>query len=101
MMAPIRRGQIISESGALTDVIGWRLDDVVDLIRGAKDTTVRLEVLPVDAGQDGKHQQIALVRKKVAIEEQAAKSSVIAVKRGGGNQRIRVITPPTLFTVFE
>ncbi len=89
------------ESGALTDVIGWRLDDVVDLIRGAKDTTVRLEVLPVDAGPDGKHQQIALVRKKVAIEEQAAKSSVIEVKRGDVNHRIGVITLPTFYEDFD
>jgi len=89
------------ESGALTDVIGWRLDDVVDLIRGAKDTTVRLEVLPVDAGPDGKHQQIALVRKKVAIEEQAAKSSVIEVKRGDVNHRIGVISLPTFYEDFD
>ena len=89
------------ESGALTDVIGWRLDDVVDLIRGAKDTTVRLEVLPVDAGPDGKHQQIALVRKKVAIEEQAAKSSVIEVKNGDVNHRIGVISLPTFYEDFE
>ena len=89
------------ESGALTDVIGWRLDDVVDLIRGAKDTTVRLEVLPVDAGPDGKHQQIALVRKKVAIEEQAAKSSVIEVKSGDVTHHIGVISLPTFYEDFD
>ena len=89
------------ESGALTDVIGWRLDDVVDLIRGAKDTTVRLEVLPVDAGPDGKHQQIALVRKKVAIEEQAAKSSVIEVKSGDVAHHIGVISLPTFYEDFD
>ena len=89
------------ESGQLTDVIGWRLDDVVDLIRGAKDTTVRLEVLPVDAGPDGKHQLIALVRKKVAIEEQAAKSSIIDVKNGDVTQHIGVISLPTFYEDFE
>jgi carboxyl-terminal processing protease len=89
------------ESGALTDVIGWRLDDVVDLIRGAKDTTVRLEVLPVDAGPDGKHQQIAIVRKKVAIEEQAAKSSVIEVKNGDVTHHIGVISLPTFYEDFD
>ncbi len=60
-----------SETGSLTDVVGWRLDDVVDKIRGAKDTTVRLEILPADAGQDGKHMMLALVRKKVVVEESA------------------------------
>jgi len=89
------------DSGQVTDVIGWRLDDVVDLIRGAKDTTVRLEVLPVDAGPDGKHQMIALVRKKVAIEEQAAKSSVIEVKNGDVTHHIGVISLPTFYEDFE
>jgi carboxyl-terminal processing protease len=59
--------------GPMTDVIGWRLDDVVNLIRGKKDTTVRLEILPADVGLDGKHEVISLVRQKVSIEEQAAK----------------------------
>jgi len=88
-------------SGPITDVVGWRLDDVVDHIRGPKDTTVRLEVLPVDAGPDGKHVQIALVRKKVAIEEQAAKSSVIEVKDGATVRHVGVITLPTFYEDFE
>jgi carboxyl-terminal processing protease len=89
------------DAGALTDVIGWRLDDVVDKIRGAKDTTVRLEVLPADAGPDGKHFTIALVRKKVLIEEQAAKSSVIEVKDGDVTRRIGVISLPTFYQDFD
>ena len=88
-------------SGPITDVVGWRLDDVVDHIRGAKDTTVRLEVLPVDAGPDGKHVQISLVRKKVAIEEQAAKSSIIEVKDGDAVHHVGVITLPTFYEDFD
>ncbi|MGH8042876.1 MAG: carboxy terminal-processing peptidase [Rudaea sp.] len=88
-------------SGAVTDVVGWRLDDVVDLIRGSKDTTVRLEVLPADGGPDGKHLLIALVRKKVNIEEQAAKSSVIQIKDGDAMRRVGVITLPTFYEDFE
>jgi len=88
-------------SGPITDVVGWRLDDVVDQIRGAKDTTVRLEVLPVDAGPDGKHVQIAIVRKKVALEEQAAKSSVIEVKDGETVRHVGVVTLPTFYEDFE
>jgi carboxyl-terminal processing protease len=86
--------------GPITDVIGWRLDDVVDLIRGPKDTTVRLEVLPADAGPDGKHVVIALTRKKVSIEEQAAKSSVIEIG-GSPVRRIGVISLPTFYEDFE
>ena len=89
------------DSGQLTDVVGWRLDDVVDLIRGQKDTTVRLEVLPADAGPDGKHQTVALVRKKVSIEEQAAKSSVIDVKNANTEHKIGVISLPTFYEDFD
>jgi carboxyl-terminal processing protease len=89
------------ENGALTDVIGWRLDDVVDKIRGAKDTVVRLEVQPADAGPDGKHFMVSLVRKKVTIEEQAAKSSVIDVKNGDVTRRVGVISLPTFYQDFE
>jgi len=89
------------EHGPIADVIGWRLDDVVEKIRGAKDTTVRLEILPADAGPDGKHITIALVRKKVAVEEQAAKSSIIETKDGDVSHKIGVITLPTFYQDFE
>ena len=89
------------ENGAITDVVGWRVDDVVDLIRGPKDTTVRLEVLPADAGPDGKHELVTLVRKKVNIEEQAAKSSVIDIKDGGTVRKVGVITLPTFYEDFD
>jgi len=62
---------------------------------------VRLEVLPVDAGPDGKHVMIALVRKKVTIEEQAAKSSVIEVKNGEVTRRIGVVSLPTFYQDFD
>jgi len=88
-------------AGSITDVIGWRLDDVVDQIRGTKDTTVRLEVLPVDSGLDSKPQLISLVRKKVNIEEQAAKSSVIDVKSGSQTHHVGVISLPTFYEDFE
>ncbi len=77
------RGVGEGTSGPMVDVIGWRLDDVVKLIRGKKDTTVRLEILPADAGVDGKHELITLVRQKVSIEEQAAKKND---HRGQGRQ---------------
>ncbi|MBN8727995.1 MAG: carboxy terminal-processing peptidase [Xanthomonadales bacterium] len=89
------------ENGPITDVIGWRLDDVVEKIRGPKDTTVRLEVQPVDAGPDGKHVTLALVRKKVSIEEQAAKKSIIEVEDGGHTRRIGVISLPTFYQDFD
>ncbi|MFI4969903.1 MAG: carboxy terminal-processing peptidase [Lysobacterales bacterium] len=88
-------------SGPIVDVIGWRLDDVVEKIRGAKDTIVRLEVLPADAGPDGKHAMLALTRKKVSIEEQAAKKSIIEVRDGERTRHIGVISLPTFYQDFE
>ncbi|UXI67993.1 carboxy terminal-processing peptidase [Tahibacter amnicola] len=89
------------EHGPINDVIGWRLDDVVEQIRGQKDTTVRLEVLPSDAGPDGKHTLLSLVRKKVSIEEQAAKKQVIEIKDGEATRRIGVIQLPTFYQDFD
>ncbi len=88
-------------NGVIVDVVGWRLDDVVEKIRGAKDTVVRLEVLPADAGPDGKHATLDLVRKKVSIEEQAAKKSVIEVKDGTHVRHIGVISLPTFYQDFD
>lgn len=88
------------ETGPMVDVVGWRQDDVVKLIRGKKDTTVRLEVLPGDAGVDGKHDVVTLVRKKVTMEEQAAKSKVIDVKDGDVTRKIGVIELPTFYQDF-
>ena len=69
-------------SGPILDVIGWRLDDVVDKIRGAKDTVVRLEILPDAAGPDGKHEMLTLDPQQGQLEEQAAKKSIIDVNDG-------------------
>ena len=88
------------DSGTITDVIGWRLDDVVNLIRGKKDTTVRLEILPADAGPDGKHELISLVRKKVNIEESAAKKKIIDIKDGDVVRKIGVIDLPSFYSDF-
>ena len=88
------------DKGAFVDVIGWRLDDVVNLIRGKKDTTVRLEILPADAGLDGKHEVVALVRKKVSIEESAAKKKIVDIKDGNVTRKIGVIELPTFYADF-
>ena len=88
------------EKGPIVDVIGWRLDDVVNRIRGKKDTTVRLEIIPADAGVDGKHEIVSLVRKKVSIEEQAAKKKIVEIKDGGVTRKIGVIDLPTFYSDF-
>ncbi len=80
-----------------TDVLGWRLDDVVALIRGAKDSVVLLEILPANAGPDSKHQTMTLVRDKIILEKQAAKKSIIDIKLAGATRRIGVIALPIFY----
>ena len=89
------------ENGPLTDVLGWRLDDTVRLIRGEADSLVMLDILPVDAGPDGKHKLVSLVRKKITLEEQAAKKSIIPVTNAGVTRQIGVITLPSFYQDFE
>ena len=88
-------------NGPFTDVLGWRIDDVVQLIRGEKGSTVRLDVIPGDAGVDAKHVTVSMVRKKISMEEQAAKKSIIEVKDNGVTRRIGVISLPTFYQDFE
>jgi carboxyl-terminal processing protease len=87
--------------GKMVDVIGWRVDDVVDLIRGPKDTIVRLEVLPEDVGVDGPSSVIDIVRNEVKLEEQAAQSEVIEVPREDGTMvKVGVIDLPVFYLDF-
>ena len=62
--------------------LGWRLDDVVDLIRGPKGSTVRLQVLPKGATLDAHAREIQLVRNTIQLDEQAAKKKIIEVPHG-------------------
>ncbi|HYD63346.1 MAG TPA: carboxy terminal-processing peptidase [Noviherbaspirillum sp.] len=87
--------------GPLIDVVGMRLDEVVDLIRGPKDSIVRLNVLPADAGPDGKQELVTLVRSKISLEQQAASKSVITVTRGGVSRQVGVISLPTFYQDFD
>ena len=90
-------------SGAVEDVIGWRIDDVVAKIRGAKDTQVRLEYIPAAEGLDGKHRMVTLTRQKVRLAEQAAKGETLTLPGGAGEpeRRIGIVKLPTFYQDFE
>lgn len=88
------------KDGAMSDIIGWRIDDAVALIRGPEDSVVRLDVLPAEALADGKHKIVSLVRKKITLEKQAAQKSIIEVKNGKATQHIGVITLPGFYEDF-
>ena len=90
------------DDGEFEDVIGWRLDEVVQLIRGPKGSTVRLQVLPAKAGADAERKEIRIVRNEVKLEEQSAQKRVIEVPRGdGGTMRVGVIDIPTFYIDFD
>ena len=83
--------------GGITDVIGWRLDDVVDMIRGPKGSVVRLEILSERDGFAGNGKVISITRDEIRLEEQAAKSEIIPLENGG---LIGVITVPAFYSDF-
>ena len=83
--------------GEMTDVVGWRLDDVVDMIRGPKGSVVRLEILSERDGFTGNGKVISITRDEIRLEEQAAQSEVIDLESGG---QIGVITVPAFYSDF-
>lgn len=86
--------------GEFVDVVGWRLDEVVKLIRGPKGTIVRLEVIPSDPTATA-NKNITIKRETVKLEDQAAKKAVFEVKNGDKIFKLGVIDIPTFYMNFE
>jgi carboxyl-terminal processing protease len=86
-----------NKDGAFEDVIGWRLDDVVQLIRGKGGTMVRLQVLPAGAAPGSAEKVVELVRGKVTLEGQAAKKERKVITRNGRQLGIGVINVPSFY----
>jgi len=89
------------EQGEMVDVIGWRLDEVVKLIKGPKGTKVRLNVLPAQTGVVGPPVTITLVRDKIKLEDLTAKKRVVEYTRDGKNVKLGVITLPSFYMDWE
>jgi carboxyl-terminal processing protease len=86
----------------MVDVVGWRLDEVVKLIRGPKGSTVRLEVIPAgNAPSDQTSKIVSITREAVKLEEQAAKKSVLKLNQGGRDYRLGVIEVPAFYLDFK
>ncbi len=89
------------KDGDIEDVVGWRLDEVVDLIRGPKGTLVRLEVMPAKSKATDQRKIITIERNKVKLEEQSAQKKVIEVPVENGTEKIGVIDIPTFYIDFD
>lgn len=87
--------------GEMLDIVGWRLDEVVNKIRGPKGTLVRLEIIPADAVDDHQTKVIKIVRDKVKLEEQAAKKEIIEIKRDINTYKIGIIDVPAFYADFK
>jgi carboxyl-terminal processing protease len=91
------------KGGPMEDVVGWRIDDVVEKIKGPKGTQVRLDIIPPQAGLDSKPNLLTLTRARIRLEEQAAKSKLIDLPAANGEpaRRIGVIDLPAFYQDFE
>ena len=87
--------------GAIEDVIGWRLDEVVELIRGPKDSTVRLEVIPAKSKAADERKIVTIVRNKVKLEEQSAQKKILEIPEGDRTIKVGVIDIPAFYIDFD
>jgi carboxyl-terminal processing protease len=87
-------------SSEMVDVIGWRIDEVVKLIKGPKGTTVRLQIIPAELGLNGASQIIELQRDKIKLEDQQAKKNVFHYTKDGKDMKLGVITLPNFYMDF-
>lgn len=101
------------KDGPMIDIVGWRLDDVVELIRGPRGSTVQLEVISADADEETS-KRVTIVRNTIKLEEQAAQARIIEVAKpkalgltpvsktdNDEPMRIGVIEIPTFYIDFK
>jgi len=89
------------KSGELTDVIGWRLDDVVQKIRGPGGTLVRLQLLPAGAAPGSAPKVVEFTRNRVSLEAQASHKAMRTVQRNGRDVKVGIITVPSFYQDYD
>jgi len=89
------------KDGEFQNVVGWRIENVLTLIRGTKGTTVRLEILPAGTSAAGKPKVIELVREKVILKDQSARKEIRTYNTNGKNVKIGVISIPAFYIDFN
>lgn len=86
---------------AVKDIVGWRLTDVVNIIRGKKGSKVVLSILPHETGLSGKPEFVNIIRDKIKLEHQAASKRIITIKRPSGDVKVGVIKLPSFYIDFK
>lgn len=87
--------------GEIVEVVGWRIDEVVDLVRGPAGTVVRLEIIPAEAVDTHATRIIEIVRNRVELDEQEAQSRIIEINREDRKYRLGVIGVESFYMDFE
>ncbi|MGB2064645.1 Tail-specific protease precursor [Marinomonas gallaica] len=99
-LAPNDRIIAVGQEGEpMIDVVGMRLDDVVDMIRGERGTNVILEIIPANSNTQNS-KKITITREKVKLEDQSAQKKIVEVERGGETFKVGVIELPTFYSDF-
>jgi carboxyl-terminal processing protease len=93
--------QVEESNSTPTDVVGWRIDEVVQLIRGKAGTKVKLELIPGKTEDFSERKFVTITREEVKLEEQAAKSRVIEIKRNMQKIKVGIIDLPTFYIDFN
>ncbi|MDA9174500.1 carboxy terminal-processing peptidase [Gammaproteobacteria bacterium] len=83
------------------DVVGWRIDEVVQLIRGEAGTQLELEIIPAKTEDLSDRKWVVLTREEVKLEEQAAKFLIVDAPQGKGNFKIGIIDLPAFYIDFN
>ena len=97
----VKISQVEALNSTPTDVVGWRIDEVVQLIRGKAGTKVELELIPGKTEDFSERKFVTITREEVKLEEQAAKSRVIEMKRNMQTIKIGIIDLPTFYIDFN
>jgi carboxyl-terminal processing protease len=97
----VKISQVEESNSTPTDVVGWRIDEVVQLIRGKAGTKVELELIPGKTEDFSERKFVTITREEVKLEEQAAKSKVIEIKRNLQTIKIGIIDLPTFYIDFD
>ena len=93
--------QIQDAESDSVDVVGWRIDEVVQLIRGEAGTKLELEIIPAKTEDLSDRKWVLLTREEVKLEEQAAKSLIVDVPYNEGNFKIGIIDLPAFYIDFN
>ncbi len=97
----VKISQINKQNTLPVDVVGWRIDEVVQLIRGKAGTKVQLELIPAKTEDFSERKFVTIVREEIKLEEQAAKSKVIEIQRNLQTIKIGIINLPAFYIDFN